>query len=166
MKKVLTFALVAVIAVAFMACGGSKNNTPEGVAEEFAKALNDKKWDDAKKLGTEATGQMIDMMSSMAGLGGDEEKVKEFKDFKAEVKDNAAVVKYLADGKEEKLDLVKKDDKWLVDMKKEADMGDAMNDMGEAIGEGLNDLGEAIGEGVDDMAEGVKEGLTKEEGKE
>ncbi|MBU0488150.1 MAG: hypothetical protein KKD31_09395 [Bacteroidetes bacterium] len=157
MKNIFTTLIVAAIVVAISACGGSKGDTPEAIAEQFAKALNDKKWDDAKKLGTEATGQMIDMISSMAGLGGDEEKVKEFKDFKAEVKEDKAVVKYLADGKEEKLDLVKKDNKWLVDMKKEGgDVGDT-GDV-EKMTEDLNNMAEDL---ENTVTEEVKEVVTE-----
>jgi len=154
MKNVFRFTLVALIAVAISACGGSKGDTPEAVAEQFAKALNDKKFDAAKKLGTEATGQMLDMIASMSALGGDDgEKVKEFKDFKAEVNGEAAKVTYLADGKTEMLDLVKKGDKWLVDMKKE---GPDMGDLGEGFDsmmEDLEGLGEEMEEGEEEVVE-------------
>lgn len=120
MKNMFKLAIIAVIVVAINACGGKKD-TPEAVAEKFLNHLNKKEYAEAKKLGTEQTGQMIDMMESFSTIGGATEEKKESKieNLKCDTKEDKSTCTYTADGKEEKIDLVKKDGKWLVDMKKE-----------------------------------------------
>jgi hypothetical protein len=119
MKNLLKLAVVAIIVVAINACG-SKTDTPEAVAEKFLGHLNKKEYSEAKKLGTEQTGQMIDMMESFGSAGGDQEKKDvKIENMKCTPTDDKAACTYTSDGKEEKIELVKKDGKWLVDMKKE-----------------------------------------------
>jgi hypothetical protein len=119
MKNLLKLAVVAVIIFAINACG-SKTDTPEAVAEKFLGHLNKKEYADAKKLGTEQTQQMIDMMESFGSVGGDQEK-KDVKveNMKCTTDADKSSCTYTSEGKEEKIELVKKDGKWLVDMKKE-----------------------------------------------
>jgi hypothetical protein len=119
MKNLLKLAVVAVIIVAMNACG-SKTDTPEAVAEKFLNHLNKKEYAEAKKLGTENTSQWVDMMESFSSIGGDQEqKEAKIENIKCDTKEDVSTCTYLSDGKEEKLNLVKKDGKWLVDMKKE-----------------------------------------------
>jgi hypothetical protein len=119
MKNLLKLAVVAIMIVAFNACG-SKSDTPEAVAEKFLNHLNKKEYADAKKLGTEQTGQMIDMMESFGAAGGNAEKKDvKIENMKCTTTDDKSACTYTAEGKEEKIELVKKDGKWLVDMKKE-----------------------------------------------
>ncbi len=119
MKKLFSLVIAAIVVVAFASCG-NKANTPEAVAEKYLNHLNKKEFDEAKKLATEETGQMLDMMKSFSGVGGTQE-VKEVKieNMKCETTEDKSVCKYNADGKEETLNLVKKDGKWLVEQKKE-----------------------------------------------
>jgi len=119
MKKLFSLVIAAIVVVAFASCG-DKANTPEKVAEKYLNHLNKKEFDEAKKIATEETGQMLDMMKSFSGVGGAQE-VKEVKieNLKCETTEDKSVCKYTAEGKEESLDLVKKDGKWLVDQKKE-----------------------------------------------
>ncbi|MCK9611474.1 MAG: hypothetical protein PHR81_02885 [Bacteroidales bacterium] len=119
MKKVLSLVIAAIVVVAISSCGGKKD-TPEAVAEKYLNHLNKKEFAEAKKLATEETGQMLDMMQSFSGVGGAQE-VKEVKieNLKCETTEDKSACKYTADGKEETLDLVKKDGKWLVEQKKE-----------------------------------------------
>lgn len=119
MKKLFSLVIVAIVIVAVSACGGKKN-TPEAVAEKFLNHLNKKEYAEAKKLGTENTKQMLDMMESLSSMGGDKE-VKEVKieNLKCETTEDKSHCTYTSDGKEEVLDLVKQDGNWLVDMKKE-----------------------------------------------
>jgi hypothetical protein len=120
MKNFLKLAVVAIIIVAFNACG-SKTDTPEGVAEKFLNHMAKKEYAEAKKLGTEQTGQWVDMMESFGQIGGTEGEQKETKveNLKCDTKEDKSSCTYTTDGKEEKIDLIKKDGKWLVDMKKE-----------------------------------------------
>jgi hypothetical protein len=119
MKKLFSLVIAAIVVVAFASCG-DKANTPEAVATKYLNHLNKKEFDEAKKIATEETGQMLDMMKSFSGVGGTQE-VKEVKieNLKCETTEDKSVCKYTAEGKDESLDLVKKDGKWLVDQKKE-----------------------------------------------
>lgn len=120
MKNLLKLAVLAIAIVAINACG-SKSDTPEAVAETFLNHLNKKEYAKAKELGTEGTKEYIATLESFESFGGDQEK-KEVKieNMKCTTNEDKANCTYLGDGKEEKIDLVKTDGKWLVDMKKEA----------------------------------------------
>ncbi|MEI6853551.1 MAG: hypothetical protein WCL06_11935, partial [Bacteroidota bacterium] len=119
MKKLFSLVIVAIVIVAVSACGGKKN-TPEAVAEKFLGHLNKKEYAEAKKLGTENTKQMLDMMESFSGMDKKAE-VKDVKieNLKCETTEDKAKCTYTAEAKEETIDLVKQDGNWLVDMKKE-----------------------------------------------
>ncbi len=135
MKKVIKFAVVILAVIAFNACKNA--GKPEDVAEKFYKHLAKLEYDDAKAIGTEATGKMLDMMKSMTSVGGDEAKKQmeeakkaeiKIENMKCDVKEDKAICTFKAtvagkEAKEEKLNLLKKDGKWLVDMKKEDSMG-------------------------------------------
>jgi hypothetical protein len=118
MKKLL--GIVLILAVAFSGCKKS-TESPESVAKKFLDHLNKKEYAEAKALGTEATGQIISMMESMQGMAGGEAEMPEvvYEDMKAEVDGEKALVTYTVEGKEEKLNMVLVEGKWLVDMKKE-----------------------------------------------
>jgi len=120
MKKLFNLAIAAFVVVAFASCG-DKSNTPEAVAQKYLTHLQKKEFDEAKKIATEETGQMLDMMKSFSGVGGAQEaKEVKIENLKCETTEDKSVCKYTADGKEGSLDLVKKDGKWLADQKKEA----------------------------------------------
>jgi hypothetical protein len=124
MKNLFKLSVLALAVLVISACG--KKDAPEGVAEKFINHLNKKEWDDAKKLGTEQTGQMIDMMKSFADMGGQqaaEKKDIKIEGLKCDTKDDKSTCTYTQEGKQEKLELVKKDGKWLVDMKKDTGAG-------------------------------------------
>lgn len=119
MKKLVNLFLV-VVAFAMFACGGGSN--PEAVAEKFLVAIEDGNYDEAKKHCTESTGQIIDQLASMTAMQGDSAKKepKKIEIVSSEISgDTSAVVKYKADGEEKSIDLVKVEDEWKVDMKKE-----------------------------------------------
>lgn len=132
MKKFFNLSLILLIVIALGACkGGDK---PEKVAKEFLTALNKLDYEKAKTLGTEETGKMIDMIKMFSG-NSDEAKLAENKKKAENVKieilntemqgDTAAVCQYKVSGiegqepKEEKIDLIKKEGKWLINWKKE-----------------------------------------------
>jgi len=119
MKKLFSLVIVAIVIVAVSACG-NKKNTPEAVAEKFLGHLNKKEYAEAKKLGTENTKQMLDMMESFAGANKKEEaKDVKIENLKCETTEDKAKCTYTAEAKAETIDLVKQDGNWLVDMKKE-----------------------------------------------
>lgn len=132
MKNLLKLGLVLLAIVALGAC--KSGDKPENVAKEFLTALNKLDYEKAKTFGNEETGKMVDMIKMFSG-NTDEAKLVEAKK-KAEnvkievtntemVSDSAAVCQYKVSGiegqdpKEDKIDLIKRDGKWLVNWKKE-----------------------------------------------
>jgi hypothetical protein len=98
---------------------------PQVTAKKFLTALNKQDFAKAKEYGTDNTIQILTMLESMAGLVPDGEDFDMGADTETiewgeiETNGNEAVVNYTLEGSQEKLILVKKDDKWKVDMKKE-----------------------------------------------
>lgn len=114
MKKLIQI-LVAVLAVVTLVSCGKKG--PEPVAEKFLEHMNKREFAEAKKLGTEATGQMLDFLASFPA----EEPVEPIvvTDMKCEVVEDKATCTYKANDKEENINLVKVEGAWKVDMPKE-----------------------------------------------
>ena len=126
MKKIiLSIAAFALLAISIISCGSKSD--PKDVAAKFTTALNNLDYETAKKLGTPETGKMLDMISSFSSMMPDSLK-EQAKKNKVEVKevkedgDKATATVANGDKGEEKLSLVKKDGKWLVNMSKD-DMG-------------------------------------------
>ena len=127
------FTVLIIFALFFAVCSvscktASKNeNKPAAVATKFLKHLRLFEFDEARKLGTEATGKMLDMFSMMLEMSkkngkepGTPPKDIVFEVVKTAIDGKNAVVTYKnEDGKEQQLDLVKVKGKWLVNMKKE-----------------------------------------------
>lgn len=130
MKKLNAFLLFAIV-LFIAAC--SSSNTPEGVAENFSKALYTADFEGAKSYCTEESKQAVDFVAAFAT-----EKVADMK--KADIKFMAKDVKMSEDGNSAtinavimgaidlkdgevqdstntKLHMVKQDEKWLVDFK-------------------------------------------------
>ncbi|HRS53894.1 MAG TPA: hypothetical protein P5250_04240 [Bacteroidales bacterium] len=116
--------------VVLNACG-PKKNSPEYVAETFLKHMYKKEFAEAKKLGTEATVAFLESREKDSAMVAKDVKIE---DMKCVVNGENAICNYKLDGKDETLNLVKTNDKWLVDMKKEQSMNEMMNNMGELQG--------------------------------
>jgi len=84
-------------------------------------------FDEARKLGTETTGTMLDMMLMMLELSKKNNKDASFQKKEVDIEivktaidgKNAVVTYKTEEGKEQQIDLVKVKGKWLVNMKKE-----------------------------------------------
>jgi hypothetical protein len=88
---------------------------PESVAKDFTENLAKGKIEEAKKDATESTGKLIDMASSLGSLHVNPNFT--FKMDRDSVVDNMAWVTYINDkGRKEKIQLVKIDGKWLVNI--------------------------------------------------
>lgn len=134
MKKVLNLSLLLIVLFAFGACKKSAND-PASVAKEYVLAINKMDYDKAKTLSTEETSKFIEMMKAFSNMGGDEAKLAEFKKksekieveiLNTDIKDDTlAICKYKISGienqepKEESINLVKRNNKWLAHQKKE-----------------------------------------------
>lgn len=124
MKKIiLSITAIALLAITIVSCGSK--TAPKEVAVEFTKSLNKLDFEAAKKLGTAETGKLLDMMSTFSSMMPDSLK-EQAKKYKIEAKDEvidgdkATVTVTNGDKGEEKINLVKKDGKWLVNMTKDA----------------------------------------------
>lgn len=125
--KLLGGALVAAV-ILFTSCGGEA--TPKSVAEKFVVAIEDKKFEEAEKLATPESKQVIDMLKGFSSMMPDSAKTKkEFEFGEEKVEGDKATVSYKVKGsdKNQTVNLVKKDGKWLVAMSK-ADMGGGSQD--------------------------------------
>lgn len=99
------------IALLMMSCASG----PEKAAEKFTESLAKGKVDEAKKYATETTGRVLDLASSFGGLPINPNF--EFKMKKDSVVDNKAWITFTNQkGKEDTIELVKIDGKWLVHM--------------------------------------------------
>lgn len=120
MKKVFQFAAIALVAVMVSCSGG---NGPEGSAKGYLNALMAEDFEKAKEFSTEDTKGMLDFMKSLSSMGGEKKEAtkKEYKDLKCTVDagDSTAVCNYKVEDKDEKINLKKTGDKWMVHMPKE-----------------------------------------------
>lgn len=132
--KITKIAIVMFALMGALASCKKDGNSPGDVAKAFMEAVDTKKWDEAKKLSTPESATMIDMLKSIYDMAPDSVKNKttkfEITDEKIEG-ENATVTLSASDDespkpKEEKIKLVKKEDKWLVNYSKESMMGGGM----------------------------------------
>ena len=117
MKKLLTLAVVALAVITMNAC--KSTDAPDKVAEKFLGHINKKEFKDAKSLATPESAASIDMLESFSKMGGEQTKESKTENMKCETKGDSATCNYTENGEAKKLQLVKKDGKWLVEMKKE-----------------------------------------------
>lgn len=117
MKNLIKLALVALVVVALNACKSS--DTPDKVAEKFLNALNKGDTTEAKANSTEESVTYIRFYGGMAQLGGSAKEVK-IEGMKCTEDGDKAKCDYTENGEAKTIDLVKKDGKWLVDVKKES----------------------------------------------
>lgn len=118
MKKLLSLAIIALAVITINACKSS--DTPDKVAQKFLDHINKKEFTDAKKLATPESAASIDMLESFSKMGGDQAKEAKVEGLKCKEDGDKAACDYTENGEAKKLDLVKKDGKWLVEMKKES----------------------------------------------
>jgi|WetSurMetagenome_2_1015567.scaffolds.fasta_scaffold67513_3 hypothetical protein len=122
MKKIISLFLITLITTGLFSCKVNEEAKVRKVTKDFLIYLNKQDYENAKKLGTRATGQMLDMMEAFGNLGGSETTSTENLEIEilyCNIKNDSAICGYTTNGKEEKVELVKIKDKWLVDMKKE-----------------------------------------------
>ena len=106
MKKLLV--VLSLVALVFSCSSG-----PEKAAKDFTENLAKGKVVEAKKFATEATGQLLDLASSMGTV--DVYPDYKFMMEKDSIVDNKAWVTYLdPEGNEETIELVNIDGEWLV----------------------------------------------------
>ena len=126
MKKIFNLFVLATVIVAFAACKGGSAD-PKGVATQFVTALDSKDYTTAKSLSTKESEQMLSMVEAIAGAVPDDGKKAKIDKMTCTETGETASCTYCCDrdGKEGKVDLVKKDGKWQVDFKKAGPNPDA-----------------------------------------
>jgi|GEM_PF-1695550 len=93
--------------------------SPEVVAEEFLKHMHMKEYADAKKLATDESAIVINQVKSLDSDAKPTEEAK-IEGMTCKTEGEKSNCTYKKDGTDGKIDLVKKDGKWLVDFKKES----------------------------------------------
>jgi len=131
--------LVAACTALLVACGGSVENTPEGITKAFVKAMSSKDFEGAKEYCTKGSATIIDGLKGLAAMAPETKLDKE--EVKCEVNGDKATCKFCcAEGKsEETYNLVKEDGKWKVEYVKSG-----MDNAGETLNEGMEDLNNAL----------------------
>lgn len=102
----------------------SGKNKPEHVAYQFLDHLQKLEYADAKKYSTTETDQILDMMESLLALAPDNEDKPMPQNAviiiqKCEISGDDAICRYTTDGVEDKINLVREDGQWLVNISKE-----------------------------------------------
>jgi len=117
MKHLSKLAIALVVLFAINAC--KSGDKPEQVAEKFLKHMDKKEYADAKKLATDESATVIDQVGSF-DLGAKPTKEAKIEGMTCKTEGDKSNCTYKKDGTDGKIDLVKKDGKWLVDFKKES----------------------------------------------
>jgi len=131
MKKVLlSLAAVLVFAISMVSCN---SNSPKASADKFLTGLLHYDYEAAKSVSTEETKKMIDLMAQFSAMMPDSVK-QASKKIAVNIKDvkeegDKATVTYTTsdDTQEKKLNLVKQDNKWLVQYSKMDNMDESGN---------------------------------------
>jgi hypothetical protein len=108
--------------VTFFSCKVNEETKVKKVAHDFLVYFNNEDYDHAKKFGTDATGQFLDVMKTFASLDGNNSSAKKnlsIEIYSCNIKNDSALCQYTCDGKDEMIELVKINNRWLVDMRKE-----------------------------------------------
>jgi hypothetical protein len=128
-------AIPLIVALLFAACGGG-SESPTEVAKKFLDHTNKLEFKEAKAYSTKATGELLDMITGMAGMMGEQPPAPAYTIVGETIDGDKATVTYRSEGEQadESINLVKEDGKWLVsiskeDLDKEGDAGDMNMDM-------------------------------------
>jgi PBP1b-binding outer membrane lipoprotein LpoB len=127
MKNLKRIVMVLFISLFMFSCGGG-SGSPKGVAQSFMEAISKQDFKTAKELGTDKTKAFIGMIEGLMAMMPEDKKKEAFGEVDAiewgevKVDGDKAKVYFSEKGKEknkkDKIDLVKVDGKWKVDMKK------------------------------------------------
>jgi len=125
-RFIAALASVLLVVGLLASCAGAAA-TPESVAENFLNALKNSDFDKAMTFSTEDAKGMLGMLKTMTSSLTDEQKAEMEKQkaqvvkiTKSEANGTDAVKVFYTMGEqpEQSIDVIKKDDKWLVDFKK------------------------------------------------
>ena len=125
LRYIVVFALIALLLASCAVFDAAYSKDPRKVAAKFLKYMYAGEYDKAKELGTAKTAQVMDLMEQLMAIAGTGKELAVLKGQKTEVTDctvkgDSAQCNYVVEGKANVIDLVRVDNKWLVDMKKES----------------------------------------------
>ncbi len=157
--KNLVLITLAIVIVSFL-CRCNLTEGPEKVAEKFMNHLAKKEFDEAKKYGTEKTGKTLDFIKGMSEKAENISKGKDtdinYADFKADIDGDKASCTFKGKGgKQESLQLLKKDGKWLVDIGKEDSMFNSMENAFDSMGNAMEKVGDVMGKVMENAADSI-----------
>ncbi len=120
-QKIILLSIIVLLVYSCAVFDVSYSKNPRKVAEKFLHQMYSGDYKKAKKLGTHKTQQILDMMDQLMVISGQtgitQNQKVEMLDCK--VAGDSAQCNYLLNGKNNVIDLVRQDNKWLVDLKKE-----------------------------------------------
>ena len=119
MKNLSRFIIFMIVAITWNACKVNEQQTVSKIAKEFLDNINAKKYAKAKKLCTKESAASIDMLESFAKLSNEQKPEPKIENLVCRIDDDRASCDYMENGEQKKLELVKINGKWLVEMKKE-----------------------------------------------
>ena len=122
LRQIIVLTLITLLVYSCAVFDVSYSKNPRKIAEKFLHQMYSGDYKKAKKLGTHKTQQILDMMDQLIAISGQkgftQNQTVEMQDCK--ITGDSAQCNYLLNGKNSTIDLVKMDNKWLVDLKKEA----------------------------------------------
>jgi hypothetical protein len=120
MKSILCGFIIAVIAVTLAGCKVTREEAAMKVAREFLENINKNNFKKAKKLATEESKSMIDMLENFSKMDVSGTKHGPIENLSCQVDGDKATCSYTENGEAKTLSLIEMNGKWLVEMKKEA----------------------------------------------
>jgi len=112
MKRNLILIATAVIAFAFVGCGGKEGaKTPEDAINQFYAHLDKKEFKEAKALATTESASEVEKIENELSKAKEKTEFK-VEDLKCEIKEDAATCTMKLNGEEQKIELKKVDGGW------------------------------------------------------
>ncbi|MEI6124234.1 MAG: hypothetical protein WCQ95_11480 [Bacteroidota bacterium] len=121
MKTTFHYSLIAFFLISLSSCKVNEEAQVKKVSIDFLTSLNNKNYDNAKKLATTSTAQMLDMLAAFDKIIPDTGRTTpmDIKFVSCNINNDIAHCSYTNRGKQAEITLMKIKGKWLVDMKKE-----------------------------------------------
>jgi hypothetical protein len=124
MKKIFLLLIILSVIVA-SSCSffdKSRSKNPEVVVKKFLYYMNKHDYEKAKKYCNLKTQRILDFMDQLIAISGQDINAFDgnVKIIKTEVNGDKAICYYKSFGKDQQVNLEKENERWLIDMKKEA----------------------------------------------
>jgi len=128
--------LVLFVAMLLIGCGKDANS-PEAITTQFVELMTTGKKEEAAKLGTEPTSRYLDFRETSMEMIGEDDDPIDVSSVKCFVEGERANCLMCCDvnGEKQNITLVKKENKWLVDINVDVlikELDEAMSDLDEA----------------------------------